>query len=208
MKIKSNDKVLDIKKDKLDVVFEMKKDEDNKFVIEKDNWEVYEIFRKLYESYITGRIVNNESIEDFNRSWYPSRGFTYDYYLDTLKREYRRLRSTPEYEYLVKDNKIVWKDGTMKMEDKRVIWNFTSILEISMVDEKIVLQFKDLMEPNIWDTIIVRINSIDPRYRNLYIPFDTLYSDLRKMDLSNNQISIEEYTYSLKRVRSQIWNML
>lgn len=202
MEIKSNNKVLDIKRDKFDIVFEMKKDEDNKFIIEKDNWMVYQIFYNLYESYVRGRIVNNESIECFNKSWYPSRGFTYDYYLDILHENYEYLRSTPEYEYLVKDNKIIWKDGTMMMEDKRVLWDFSSILEISLVDEKIVLQFKDLKEPNMWDSIIVRINSLDVRYKNLYIPFNTLYDDLIRMNLNNEQISIEEYTYSLNRVRS------
>lgn len=197
----NKDDTLIIRRLKHNLLFELKKNESLEFRINQSNIQVYFAFLKLYESIISGKLLPFESIDYYERSYYPNRGYTYEEYLDSMSKKINKLKDTIEYEYLVKDKKIIWKNSKVSDElDDKVS---PSSLEINCDQDEIVLKFKNI-EDDFWDSIIVCINSYDERYHDFYIPFETLYEDLRNIDLDDSQIRIEEYMYEekLKRVRS------
>ncbi len=139
--------------------------------ITPEDYDLYNIFDKLYNSITEYRPFNDEYVDD---------KFKY----------YDERRAYP----LVKDKVI-----SFHSDDDPV--GKGSMLEISKEDDKINISIKNGPEIEGFEIHGIRIRTDGCRYGSFYVPFMTMYNDINKTDFDVHQITMDEYVKSLKLKR-------
>ena len=159
------------------------------FFITKENYQIYSIFEKLYNS-----------IKDSN----PYSGYTFitpiSYYHKALERdeaEKVEVPINPHPNYLYRNGIITWASDDFSSQEK------ASNFKIERQEDEFKITFKKSEVQRdcgmYFPTYSVRIRNSGSRYNPYNIAFMKMYQDLKDYE-PTNQIHIEEYLYECKKL--------
>lgn len=170
----------------------------NEFVITKENYQIYELFSKLYETIISADVFNQSSFNYYMSEYlghFDNEFISYEDYLKKTKKSLEFKRKQNYYADLVNNGKIVWKcdDYPHDIGPSFKISKCTDIIKITF--DKGDTEKQDLFHPK--NRTTVRIRTSGSAYNYFYIPFMMLFKELKELVLID-QIHIEEYLYTKK----------
>ena len=155
-------------------------------IITKEDYQIYELFLKLYETIISADVFNQQFDNEF---------ISYEDYLKKTKKSLEFKRKQNYYTSLVNNGKIVWKcdDYPHDIGPSFKITKDTGLIKITF--DKGDTEKQDLFHPK--NRTTVRIRTSGSAYNYFYVPFMTLFKELKELVL-DDQIHIEEYLYTKK----------
>ena len=165
--------------------------DDNNFIITKENYEVYRLFEELFDD------IENIKIDD------DEEYITFYLKTEEEKQEYIK-KQKDEIEYEKENNTITWYSDETSHE-------VANILKIKKEKESFVLEF--YIQPYIegYDRDFNSLYHIPIRFRNSgssYDPFNIvfmrMYEKMKQVDNVNDyghQIHIEEYLYNQNNIK-------
>ena len=170
----------------------------SEFVITKEDYQIYELFSKLYETIISADVFNQSSFDYYMSEFlghFGNKFISYEDYLKKTKKSLEFKRKQNYYADLVNNGKIVWKcdDYPHDIGPFFEISKFTDIIKITF--DKGDTEKQDLFHPK--NRTTVRIRTSGSAYNYFYIPFMMLFKELKELVLID-QIHIEEYLYIKK----------
>lgn len=170
----------------------------SEFVITKEDYQIYELFSKLYETIISADVFNQSSFDYYINEFlghFGNKFISYEDYLKKTKKSLEFKRKQNYYADLVNNGKIVWKcdDYPHDIGPFFEISKCTDIIKITF--DKGDTEKQDLFHPK--NRTTVRIRTSGSAYNYFYIPFMMLFKELKELVLIN-QIHIEEYLYTKK----------
>ena len=170
----------------------------NEFVITKEDYQIYELFLKLYETIISADVFNQSSFNYYITEFlghFDNEFISYEDYLKKTKKSLEFKRKQNYYADLVNNGKIVWKcdDYPHDIGPSFKISKCTDIIKITF--DKGDTEKQDLFHPK--NRTTVRIRTSGSAYNYFYIPFMMLFKELKELVLID-QIHIEEYLYTKK----------
>ena len=151
------------------------------FIITKENYEVYELFNKLF--------FDIENINIFDKDYTNA---DKDYYRETNHHNYNEL-------YSKDSNEITWYSDETNYE-------VANILKIKKVTDSFVINFYTQENKNEYDKdfnsphhIVIRFRNSGSRYKPFNVIFMRMYNDMNNITDINDeghQMHIEEYLYN------------
>ena len=170
----------------------------SEFVITKEDYQIYELFSKLYETIISADVFNQSSFDYYITEFlghFGNKFISYEDYLKKTKKSLEFKRKQNYYADLVNNGKIVWKcdDYPHDIGPSFKISKCTDIIKITF--DKGDTEKQDLFHPK--NRTTVRIRTSGSAYNYFYIPFMMLFKELKELVLID-QIHIEEYLYTKK----------
>ncbi len=170
----------------------------SEFVITKEDYQIYELFSKLYETIISADVFNQSSFDYYMSEFlghFGNKFISYEDYLKKTKKSLEFKRKQNYYADLVNNGKIVWKcdDYPHDIGPSFKISKCTDIIKITF--DKGDTEKQDLFHPK--NRTTVRIRTSGSAYNYFYIPFMMLFKELKELVLID-QIHIEEYLYTKK----------
>ena len=170
----------------------------SEFVITKEDYQIYELFSKLYETIISADVFNQSSFDYYMSEFlghFGNKFISYEDYLKKTKKSLEFKRKQNYYADLVNNGKIVWKcdDYPHDIGPFFEISKCTDIIKITF--DKGDTEKQDLFHPK--NRTTVRIRTSGSAYNYFYIPFMMLFKELKELVLID-QIHIEEYLYIKK----------
>ena len=170
----------------------------SEFVITKEDYQIYELFSKLYETIISADVFNQSSFDYYMSEFlghFGNKFISYEDYLKKTKKSLECKRKQNYYAELVNNGKIVWKcdDYPHDIGPSFEISKCTDIFKITF--DKGDTEKQDLFHPK--NRTTVRIRTSGSAYNYFYIPFMMLFKELIELVLID-QIHIEEYLYTKK----------
>ena len=170
----------------------------NEFVITKEDYQIYELFLKLYETIISADVFNQSSFDYYITEFlghFDNKFISYEDYLKKTKKSLEFKRKQNYYTSLVNNGKIVWKcdDYPHDIGPSFKIIKDTDLIKISF--NKVNTEKQDLFHPK--NRTTVRIRTSGSAYNYFYTPFMMLFKELKELVL-DDQIHIEEYLYTKK----------
>ena len=170
----------------------------SEFVITKEDYQIYELFSKLYETIISADVFNQSSFDYYITEFLGHFGNKFISYEDYSKMNERKFEITKKQDYytnLVNEGKIVWKcdDYPHDIGPSFEISKCTDIIKITF--DKGDTEKQDLFHPK--NRTTVRIRTSGSAYNYFYIPFMILFKELKELEI-DDQIHIEEYLYTKK----------
>ena len=170
----------------------------SEFVITKEDYQIYELFSKLYETIISADVFNQSSFYYYITEFlghFGNKFISYEDYLKKTKKSLEFKRKQNYYADLVNNGKIVWKcdDYPHDIGPSFKISKCTDIIKITF--DKGDTEKQDLFHPK--NRTTVRIRTSGSAYNYFYIPFMMLFKELKELVLID-QIHIEEYLYTKK----------
>ena len=170
----------------------------SEFVITKEDYQIYELFSKLYETIISADVFNQSSFDYYITEFlghFGNKFISYEDYLKKTKKSLEFKRKQNYYTSLVNNGKIVWKcdDYPHDIGPSFKISKCTDIIKITF--DKGDTEKQDLFHPK--NRTTVRIRTSGSAYNYFYIPFMMLFKELKELVLID-QIHIEEYLYTKK----------
>lgn len=170
----------------------------SEFVITKEDYQIYELFSKLYETIISADVFNQSSFNYYMSEFlghFGNKFISYEDYLKKTKKSLEFKRKQNYYADLVNNGKIVWKcdDYPHDIGPSFGISKCTDIIKITF--DKGDTEKQDLFHPK--NRTTVRIRTSGSAYNYFYIPFMMLFKELKELVLID-QIHIEEYLYTKK----------
>ncbi|MBE6156076.1 MAG: hypothetical protein E7164_04935 [Firmicutes bacterium] len=146
------------------------------YYITKENYELYQIFYKLYKRITMGNPFDGVSELNYNNQIY-----------------YTLSPYNPQK--LVENNKICWYSDDF-------IYENASLLTIEFTDDEFVITFQKSKLPyddGLLMTYSIRFRNSGSRYHPFNIPFMQMYNELKEYNYEYHQISIEELLYEPKK---------
>ena len=170
----------------------------SEFVITKEDYQIYELFSKLYETIISADVFNQSSFNYYMSEFlghFGNKFISYEDYSKMNERKFEIIKKQDYYTNLVNEGKIVWKcdDYPHDIGPSFEISKCTDIIKITF--DKGDTEKQDLFHPK--NRTTVRIRTSGSAYNYFYIPFMMLFKELKELVLIN-QIHIEEYLYTKK----------
>ncbi len=170
----------------------------NEFVITKEDYQIYELFLKSYETIISADVFNQSSFDYYITEFlghFDNEFISYEDYLKKTKKSLEFKRKQNYYASLVNNGKIVWKcdDYPHDIGPSFKITKDTGLIKITF--DKGDTEKQDLFHPK--NRTTVRIRTSGSAYNYFYVPFMTLFKELKELVL-DDQIHIEEYLYTKK----------
>ena len=152
------------------------------FLITKENYFLYSLFDKLYES------VKNYDFKDSfineNEGW-----------LETFQKDLKIIDECNE--------ERLFKDGVIDYHSDDYPYEEASRFEIEKLEDSYKLTFHKGKTNGDFITYAVRISNSGSRYQYFNILFMEMYHKLIEYNPEYHQIHIEEYLYELKRTRKK-----
>lgn len=170
----------------------------SEFVITKEDYQIYELFSKLYETIISADVFNQSSFDYYMSEFlghFGNKFISYEDYSKINERKFEIIKKQDYYTNLVNEGKIVWKcdDYPHDIGPSFEISKCTDIIKITF--DKGYTEKQDLFHPK--NRTTVRIRTSGSAYNYFYIPFMMLFKELKELVLID-QIHIEEYLYTKK----------
>ena len=170
----------------------------SEFVITKEDYQIYELFSKLYETIISADVFNQSSFDYYMSEFlghFDNKFISYEDYSKMKERKFEIIKKQDYYTNLVNEGKIVWKcdDYPHDIGPSFEISKCTDIIKITF--DKGDTEKQDLFHPK--NRTTVRIRTSGSAYNYFYIPFMMLFKELKELVLID-QIHIEEYLYTKK----------
>lgn len=170
----------------------------SEFIITKEDYQIYELFSKLYETIISADVFNQSSFDYYMCEFlghFDNKFISYEDYLKKTKKSLEFKRKQNYYTDLVNNGKIVWKcdDYPHDIGPSFKIIKDTGLIKISF--DKGDTEKQDLFHPK--NRTTVRIRTSGSAYNYFYTPFMTLFKELKELEI-DDQIHIEEYLYTKK----------
>ena len=170
----------------------------SEFVITKEDYQIYELFSKLYETIISADVFNQSSFDYYMSEFlghFGNKFISYEDYSKMNERKFEIIKKQDYYTNLVNEGKIVWKcdDYPHDIGLSFEISKCSDIIKITF--DKGDTEKQDLFHPK--NRTTVRIRTSGSAYNYFYIPFMMLFKELKELVLIN-QIHIEEYLYTKK----------
>lgn len=170
----------------------------SEFVITKEDYQIYELFSKLYETIISADVFNQSSFDYYINEFlghFGNKFISYEDYSKMNERKFEIIKKQDYYTNLVNEGKIVWKcdDYPHDIGPSFEISKCPDIIKITF--DKGDTEKQDLFHPK--NRTTVRIRTSGSAYNYFYIPFMMLFKELKELVLIN-QIHIEEYLYTKK----------
>ena len=170
----------------------------SEFVITKEDYQIYELFSKLYETIISADVFNQSSFNYYMSEFlghFGNKFISYEDYSKMNERKFEIIKKQDYYTNLVNEGNIVWKcdDYPHDIGPSFEISKCTDIIKITF--DKGDTEKQDLFHPK--NRTTVRIRTSGSAYNYFYIPFMMLFKELKELVLIN-QIHIEEYLYTKK----------
>lgn len=167
-------------------------------IITKEDYQIYELFLKLYETIISADVFNQSSFDYYITEFlghFDNEFISYEDYLKKTKKSLEFKRKQNYYTSLVNNGKIVWKcdDYPHDIGPSFKITKDTGLIKITF--DKGDTEKQDLFHPK--NRTTVRIRTSGSAYNYFYTPFMTLFKELKELVL-DDQIHIEEYLYTKK----------
>lgn len=168
------------------------------FIITKEDYQIYELFLKLYETIISADVFNQSSFNYYITEFlghFDNEFISYEDYLKKTKKSLEFKRKQNYYTSLVNNGKIVWKcdDYPHDIGPSFKITKDTGLIKITF--DKGDTEKQDLFHPK--NRTTVRIRTSGSAYNYFYVPFMTLFKELKELEI-DDQIHIEEYLYTKK----------
>lgn len=180
--------------------------EDFAFLIGKDNYQVWEIFDKLYNMVVNANLFSFTE-EDRDRIIFSSEVMDEDYHEKLREEEEKNrelnqiLKENYEYNLLVNNGVITWRSDDYAKdiapffkiekvgESYQISFGIPKIPDrrLDMEERDIIWSFKDLKN------VSVRIRNSGSRYDPFNIAFMEAFNSLMNLESTNHQIHIEEY---------------
>lgn len=142
------------------------------FDITEDDYDLYQIFNKLYSSIVTYKPYGDDKV-------------------DIIFKEYEKYNEYP----LVKNN-IIYFYSDDDPED------IASLLTISKEEDIIHIKIKKGMHMEGIISTAIRIRTNGSRYNSFFIPFMNMYKEINETDFSYHQITINEYVKKLNKTKN------
>lgn len=170
----------------------------SEFVITKEDYQIYELFLKLYETIISADVFNQSSFNYYINEFlghFDNEFISYEDYSKINERKLEIIKKQYYYTRLVKSGKIVWKcdDYPHDIGPSFKIIKDSDIIKIAF--DRGNTEKQDLFHPK--NRTTVRIRTSGSAYNYFYAPFMMLFKELKELDL-DDQIHIEEYLYTKK----------
>ena len=170
----------------------------SEFVITKEDYQIYELFSKLYETIISADVFNQSSFDYYMSEFlghFGNKFISYEDYSKMNERKFEIIKKQDYYTNLVNEGKIVWKcdDYPHDIGLSFEISKCSDIIKITF--DKGDTEKQDLFHPK--NRTTVRIRTSGSAYNYFYIPFMMLFKELKELVLID-QIHIEEYLYIKK----------
>lgn len=170
----------------------------SEFVITKEDYQIYELFSKLYETIISADVFNQSSFDYYMSEFlghFGNKFISYEDYSKMNDRKFEIIKKQDYYTNLVNEGKIVWKcdDYPRDSGPSFKIIKDKGLIKISFSKDNTEKQ--DLFHPK--NRTTVRIRTSGSAYNYFYTPFMTLFKELKELVLED-QIHIEEYLYTKK----------
>lgn len=170
----------------------------SEFVITKENYQIYELFSKLYETIISADVFNQSSFDYYMSEFlghFDNKFISYEDYSKMNDRKFEIIKKQDYYTNLVNEGKIVWKcdDYPHDSGPSFKIVKDNDLIKITF--DKGNTKKQDLFHPK--NRTTVRIRTSGSAYNYFYTPFMTLFKELKELVLED-QIHIEEYLYTKK----------
>ena len=170
----------------------------SEFVITKEDYQIYELFSKLYETIISADVFNQSSFDYYMSEFlghFNNKFISYEDYSKMNDRKFEIIKKQDYHTNLVNEGKIVWKcdDYPRDSGPSFKISKCTDIIKITF--DKGDTEKQDLFHPK--NRTTVRIRTSGSAYNYFYIPFMMLFKELKELVLID-QIHIEEYLYTKK----------
>ena len=170
----------------------------SEFVITKEDYQIYELFLKLYETIISADVFNQSSFDYYINEFlghFDNEFISYEDYSKMNDRKFEIIKKQDYYTNLINEGKIVWKcdDYPHDIGPSFEISKDSDIIKITF--DRVNAERQDLFHPK--NRTTVRIRTSGSAYNYFYAPFMMLFKELKKLDL-DDQIHIEEYLYTKK----------
>ena len=170
----------------------------SEFVITKEDYQIYELFLKLYETIISADVFNQSSFNYYINEFlghFDNEFISYEDYSKMNERKLEIIKKQYYYTSLVNNGKIVWKcdDYPHDIGPSFKISKSTDLIKITF--DRGITEKQDLFHPK--NRTTVRIRTSGSAYNYFYAPFMMLFKELKELDL-DDQIHIEEYLYTKK----------
>ena len=168
------------------------------FIITKEDYQINELFLKLYETIISADVFNQSSFNYYITEFlghFDNEFISYEDYLKKTKKSLEFKRKQNYYTDLVNNGKIVWKcdDYPHDIGPSFKITKDTGLIKITF--DKGDTEKQDSFHSE--NRTSVRIRTNGSAYNYFYTPFMTLFKELKELVL-DDQIHIEEYLYTKK----------
>ena len=167
----------------------------NNFIIDKNNKAVYNAFEKLYNKISSSNIykLNNFQLEQLKLACrYDHLNFEKEYnkLVEKIESSNLYLKNSEVYKKKYSENKIKWINDNDTLDD-------FSYFEINKENENYIISFNsNNKEKDISDILIsIRIANKNSRLEPYNIVFNELFKELLKITDSYNQIPVDEYIY-------------
>ena len=177
--------------------------DDNNFIITKENYEVYRLFEELFDDIENIRIFDEEYIPFYLETEEEKQDYINE--LEYKKNKYRLYNYSNYNELFDKENNtITWYSDETNHE-------VANILKIKKEKESFRLEFSIQPHKEEYDRDFNSQNYIPIRFRNSgssYNPFNVIfmrmYEKMKQIDDINDyghQIHMEEYLYSQSKIK-------
>lgn len=153
------------------------KPNEKEFIITKENYYIYELFYKLYESIKNRKVYCSYNDEE---------------YIEVREDEYNPCK-------LFKDGIIDWHsdDNDYENASRLLIKKEDEIFRVTFIKSK---KENDIVMPI---TYSVRFSNSGSRYNPYNIAFMNMYNELKLYDTNYHQMHIEEYLYNQKLLKKK-----
>ncbi len=170
----------------------------NEFVITKEDYQIYELFLKLYETIISADVFNKSSFNYYINEYlghFDNEFISYEDYSKMNERKLEIIKKQYHYTSLVNNSEIVWKcdDYPHDIGPSFKITEDSDIIKITF--DRGNTEKQDLFHPK--NRTTVRIRTSGSAYNYFYAPFMMLFKELKDLEI-DSQIHIEEYLYTKK----------
>lgn len=153
------------------------------FEITKENYDVYQLFEKLYDKIATCQVFK---VSESDLNFCEGKDEIINLYKHAAKLN-EELKQISNFTLLFHDGIISWHSDSTLFEDANVV-------NIKKVQDKIILEFifynKDLADEN-----SIRFRNRGSAYKPFNVLFMELFNSLQTYDEEYHQIHLEEYLY-------------